>query len=208
MSAAPSSSFPPRSRAITTPSNRYAMNLLLVQECTRALDPVIAEERVRHASERVDFHEYFPRITISQLQARLRGGRPTIDDGRSRGDLLNALLVAQLESPHRLWELLILQVAESKLVKRRQRLGAPDDARIDALVVETFLDALQDLSVFLRGSGGLSYAMRISGKTVRRKLREERGDPVRERWDAKRAAWKARAMSGAGSADVAEGKAS
>jgi hypothetical protein len=177
------------------------MTLILSKDCTRTLDVAIAEERVRYASERIDFHSFFWDMTVPQLQKVIRREASPTNDFLTRKERIADLFEAQQESPHRLWELLILQVVEATLVKRRQALSPADDPHLDELVVGTFVAALEHIPLSVWHEGAQAYVLRVSRRALARKLREERGGPPRrasrrvvERSDARRA----RAMAAEG----------
>jgi hypothetical protein len=155
------------------------MPLTLSKDCTRAFDAAIAEERVRYASERLDFHAFFWGTTVLQLQKVLRREEKLADPDVPRKELVGDLFRAQQESPHRLWELLLLQLVEPTLVKRRRALSSTPDAHLDDLVVSTFLGALQNLPFAVCWDHMQEYVLRISRQALKRRLQEERGDPPR-----------------------------
>ncbi len=172
------------------------MNLILSKDCTRSLDVAIAEERVRYASERLDFHSFFWRTTVPELQKIIRREtEPPDPDEVTRKNLIDELFAAQQQGPHRLWELLILQVVEPALVKRRQALLPEDDPHLDELVVSTFVDALQYIPFSVWYEDAQSYVLRISRYALARKLRKERGQTKREAARVAASARKARAAS-------------
>ena len=122
--------------------------------CTRVLDTAIADQRKRYAAERIDFHTYFPFKTIRDIQRILREP-PSEDDyeyddedegsADRRSIAVQDLLRAQQESPHKLWTLLLVQAFEPLLIRRRRALSTEDDAVLDSLVAETFVNATQDI---------------------------------------------------------------
>jgi hypothetical protein len=155
------------------------MTLKLSKDCTRTLDVAIAEERVRYASERLDFHSYFDCVTVTQLQNIIRRETKPTDPDETRKELIGDLFRAQQASPHRLWELLILQAVERALVKRRQALSPADDTHLDELVVSTFVAVLQSIPVSVWCEDVQGYVLRVSRSALARKLREARGGPKR-----------------------------
>jgi hypothetical protein len=178
------------------------MTLLLSSDCTRTLDVAIAEERVRYASERVDFHSFLGDVTVPALQKVLRRQAPLPDAYETRKELVGDLFHAQQQSPHRLWELLLLQVVEPTLVKRRQALSPADDPHLDALVVSTFVAALVNIPFAVSCDDARAYALRISRHALAKKLREERGGPPRSA--AERAATPAMAREARATAPESE----
>ncbi len=172
------------------------MKLILSKDCTRSLDVAIAEERVRYASERLDFHDFLWDMTVPQLQRIIRGEAPPPDDEQTRQDVINDLFEAQQESPHRLGELLILQAVEPMLVKRRRALLPDDDPHLDEIVVSTFLAALEYIPMSVWYEDAQAYVLRVSRVALARKVRQ--GERVaRKRRAANRAATvrEARAVS-------------
>ena len=120
----------------------------IIPGCTRSLDSAIADARIRHAAERLDFHAHFEFMTVSEIQRILRneGRRDNLDEPRPRRqDLIVDLLEAQQENPHGLWTLLLLVAFERELVKRRRSLSAAPDVALDHLVIDTFIAAASDL---------------------------------------------------------------
>lgn len=155
------------------------MNLLLIQDCTRSLDVAIAQERVRYASERVDFHEIFHDLTVPQVQEILRGESKSDKLDTTRKEVVADLFHAQQHGPHRLWELLLLQAVEGTLVKRRRALSPADDPGLDDLVVGTFMASLENIPFSVWHEDALAYVLRVSRSALARKLREARGAPPR-----------------------------
>src|ERR1019366_6188555 len=94
---------PPEGRARKRPR---PMPPLMIPGFTRSLDSAIADQRVRHAAERLDFHAHFELMTVEKLLRILRK-----EDRRDhpdafcprRQDLVVDLLDAQQEHPHGLW---------------------------------------------------------------------------------------------------------
>ena len=113
--------------------------------CTASLDSSIAEQRVRYAGERVDFHDYFDVLTVADIQCVLRGGKARVDEYATRRETVIDLLTAQRESPHALWTLLLLQAFEAELVSRRTELSTRQSVTLDSFVMITFLDAIQSI---------------------------------------------------------------
>jgi hypothetical protein len=112
---------------------------------TSFLDAAIAEQRARFAAERDDFHDFFDGKTVGGLQKILRTSPQRGPGSKERTELVSDLLVAQRHRPHALWALLLVQAFESLLVRRRRALSRVEDAALDARVVETFVEALDDL---------------------------------------------------------------
>jgi hypothetical protein len=116
--------------------------------CTRSLDSTIADQRVRHAAERLDFHAHFEFMTVDKIQRILRkkDRRHSLDEPRRRRqELVVDLLAAQQEHPHMLWTLLLLVAFERDLVQRRRSLSAAVDAALDHLVVDAFVATVDDI---------------------------------------------------------------
>jgi hypothetical protein len=133
---------------------------LLHLGCTRTLDLAIAQERVRYAAERTDFHDFFDCTTLAQIQRTLRG----TPGGHAHSVVVNALLRAQRDSPHLLWTLLLLQAFEETLVLRRRALAlsTDEDPELDAVVLESFLAALENMPDHLEGYRLRAYALKVS----------------------------------------------
>ncbi len=117
---------------------------LLHTDCTRVLDGAVAQERVRYAAERLDFHFLVGSRTVREIHRILRE-EASSDEFVTRPKMIAKLLRAQQASPHPLWTLLLTQAFESLLVRRRRALSAEDDASLDQIVVETFAGALEDI---------------------------------------------------------------
>jgi len=110
--------------------------------CTQVLNATIAQERITYASQRIDFHTYFPFATLPDIQRILRNEKPRDDVREKRQDIVLSLLRAHRRNPHRLWTLLLVQAFEPTLVLRRRGLGEDEDLQNDQLVFAAFLKAL------------------------------------------------------------------
>jgi hypothetical protein len=130
--------------------------------CTHVLDATIAEARQTYALERLDYHDYFDGVPVPRLQRLLRESLRSIDDVAARRDKIETLLSAQRRSPHRLWELLLLQAFEKALVKRRRCIAAGPNAELDALIVKTFTKALENIPFSFDGPELHAYVLRRS----------------------------------------------
>ncbi len=141
---------------------------LLHPGCTRSLDASIAQARARYAAERNDFHDYFFTGTIADIQRELRGEAPSAE--LCEGRVLFRVFDAQRERPHQLWALLLVQAFETTLVRRRRMLGLHEDPTLDALVMETFLGALEDLPYSLDELELQTHIMEVSRIELARRL--------------------------------------
>jgi len=133
----------PKDTSVNTPISFLSVG------CTASLDSSIAEQRVRYAGERVDFHDYFDVLTVADIQRILRGGTALVDKYATRKEVVVRLLEAQRGSPHALWTLLLLQAFEAELVERRKALSTRESATLDSFLLLTFLDALQSIPSWL-----------------------------------------------------------
>jgi len=153
---------------------------LLHTGCTRTLDLAIQDERKRYAAERLDFHDHFDFTTVHGIQRALRGG-PCLDKHfeRSRADVVTALLEAQQESPHRLWELLLIQAFEQVLVRRRRAISREESVALDDAVLEAFLGSLHEIPYEVAVEDlkrhVLTTSRRALAKVMRDDLTEENG---------------------------------
>ncbi len=126
------------------------------ERCTQALDLLISEERIRYASERVDFHVYFNSETVAQIQSVLRG-----PECPRRMIFVGLLLRAQKDSPHALWAMLLVQAFEPTLLARRRAIGDPGPL-VDDLVIEAFVAALKEIPVYLKGADIRDHVLETS----------------------------------------------
>jgi hypothetical protein len=147
---------------------------LILPGCTRSLDSAIADARVRHAAERLDFHAHFEFMTVDEIQRILRNEdrRHGLDEPRPRRqDLIVDLLEAQQENPHRLWALLLVVAFERELVKRRRSLSAAPDVALDQLVVDTFIATVEDIPYALGTYELRAHVLRAWGTRLRKAMR-------------------------------------
>jgi hypothetical protein len=140
--------------------------------CTRSLDSAIADARVRHAAERLDFHAHFEFMTVDEILRILR--KKDRRDTR-RQELLVDLLDAQQERPHTLWTLLLLVAFEPELVRRRRSLSAAPDVALDHLVVDTFVATVEDIPYAIDPSELRAHVLRAWGTRLRKAMR---GQPL------------------------------
>ena len=142
--------------------------------CTHSLDSAIADARLRHAAERLDFHAHFEFMTVDRIQRILRkkDRRDSSDEPRTRRqDLVIDLLDAQQAHPHRLWTLLLLVAFERELVRRRRSLSAAPDVALDHLVVDTFVAVVEDLPHALGPYELRAHVVRAWGRRLRKATR-------------------------------------
>jgi hypothetical protein len=137
--------------------------------CTHAVDEVISSARLRYAQEREDFHSFFPNMTTLQIRHMLRGQQHS----ETRRGIVLDLFEAQQASPHDLWTLLLVQACEAKLVERRLAVSEDEDAQLDQLVLDTFVDALSEIPYFLAVEEIQAYVLRASAKALKKALRRE-----------------------------------
>jgi hypothetical protein len=147
---------------------------LIVPGFTRSLDPAIADQRVRHASERLDFHARFELMTVETILRILRNKarRDDLDGLRPpRRELVVDLLWAQQEHPHGLWTLLLLVAFERELVRRRRSLPAAPAVGLDQLVVDTFVATVEDIPHNLDPYELRAHVLRAWGRRLRKAMR-------------------------------------
>jgi hypothetical protein len=142
-------------------------------------DVLIAQERMHYAAERLDFHDHFPEETVTDLLTILRSTAVRELRDERRRFIVQELFCAQRAEPHRLWELLLLEAVTPKLRARREQLGHAEDARLDDLVIATFLDAVQDLPWTVYFEDLEKHALHQSRMALGRQLRKERGYALR-----------------------------
>jgi hypothetical protein len=139
--------------------------------CTHAVDEVISSARLRYAHEREDFHAFFPNMTTLEIRHMLRGQQRS----ETRRGIVLDLFAAQQESPHDLWALLLVQACEAKLVERRLAVSEDEDAQLDQLVFDTFVDALSETPCFLAVEDIQAHVLRTSAQALKKALRREHG---------------------------------
>ena len=147
---------------------------LMIPGFTRSLDSAIADQRVRHAAERLDFHAHFELMTVEKLLRILRK-----EDRRDhldafcprRQDLVVDLLEAQQEHPHGLWTLLLLVAFERELVRRRRSLPAAPAVALDQLVVDTFVATIEDLPHAIGPYELRAHVLRAWDRRLRKAMR-------------------------------------
>ena len=151
------------------------MRSLIVPGFTRSLDSAIADQRIRHAAERLDFHAHFEFMTVRKIQRILRrkDRRDRRDEPRTRRqELVVALLEAQQERPHGLWTLLLLVAFERDLVRRRRSLwAAPADA-LDQLVIDTFVATVEDIPHGIDPYELRAHVLRAWDRRLRKAMRD------------------------------------
>ena len=150
------------------------MRSLMIPGFTRSLDSAIADQRVRHAAERLDFHAHFEFMTVEKLLRILRkeDRRDDVDERYTRRqDLVVDLLEAQQERPHGLWTLLLLVAFERELVRRRRSLPAAPAVALDQLVVDTFVATIEDLPPAIGPYELRSHVLRAWGRRLRKAMR-------------------------------------
>jgi hypothetical protein len=150
------------------------MRSLMIPGFTRSLDSAIADQRVRHAAERLDYHAYFEFMTVEKLLRILRkkDRRDDLDERYTRRqDLVVDLLEAQQERPHGLWTLLLLVAFERDLVGRRRSLPAAPAVALDQLVVDTFVATIEDLPRAIDPYELRAHVLRAWGRRLRKAMR-------------------------------------
>lgn len=143
--------------------------------CTRILDNVILEQRIRYAAERDDFHTYFEFATVRDIQRILRGQTPREDVHESRRDTVIDLLCAQQRSPHTLWTLLLIQAFEDDLIARRRALSETEDVALDNLVLGTFIEALDAIPHLVEAEDLRRWVLHASRRALVRVAKQHRG---------------------------------
>jgi hypothetical protein len=146
----------------------------MIPGSSRSLDSAIADQRVRHAAERLDFHAHFEFMTVEKLLRILRkeDRRDRLDEFcPRRQDLVVDLLEAQQERPHGLWTLLLLVAFERELVRRRRALPAAPAVALDQLVVDTFVTSIEDLPHAIGPYELRAHVLRAWGRRLRRAMR-------------------------------------
>ena len=133
--------------------------------CTLSLACAIADARIRHAAERLDFHAHFEFMTVDELQRVLRKKRTR------RQELTVDLLEAQQEHPHPLWTLLLLVAFERELVRRRRSLSAAPDVALDHLVVDAFVATVEDIPYAIDPYELRAHVLRAWGGRLRKAMR-------------------------------------
>lgn len=139
--------------------------------CTYAVDEAISAARLRYAHEREDFHSFFPCMTTLQIRHMLRGQQRSA----TRNEIVLGLFEAQQASPHDLWTLLLVQACEAKLMERRLSVSLGVDRQLDQLVLDTFVEALNDIPQCLEVEAIQGHVLRTSGQALRKALRREHG---------------------------------
>ena len=150
------------------------MSPIMIPGFTRSLDSAIADQRVRHAAERLDFHAHFEFMTVEKLLRILRkkDRRDDLDERYTRRqDLVVDLLEAQQEHPHGLWTLLLLVAFERELVQRRRSLPAAPAVALDQLVVDTFVATLEDIPRAIDAYELRAHVLRAWGRRLRKAMR-------------------------------------
>jgi hypothetical protein len=143
----------------------------IVPGCTLALESDIADQRARHAAERLDFHVRFEFMTVAEIQRVLRNhAARDPEDRRQRRDLVVDLLAAQRAASHQLWRLLLLVAFEPELVERRRALSAAPDVALDRVVVETLLATVESLPYAVDTDGLRAHVLRTWGRALRKAL--------------------------------------
>jgi len=151
------------------------MRSLMIPGFTRSLDSAIADQRVRHAAERLDFHAYFEFMTVEKLLRILRkkDRRDDLDERYTRRqDLVVDLLDAQQEHPHGLWALLLLVAFERELVRRRRSLRAAPAVSLDQLVVDTFVATVEDIPHGVGPYELRAHVLRAWDRRLRKAMRD------------------------------------
>jgi len=141
------------------------------KSCTHAVDEAINAARLRYADERDDFHSFFTNMTSLQIRHMLRGQQHS----EMRRGIVLRLFAAQQASPHDLWTLLLVQACEAKLVERRLAISKAEDAHLDQLVLDTFVDALSEIPHFLEVYDIQAHVLRASAKALKKALRKDHG---------------------------------
>jgi len=147
---------------------------IMIPGFTRSLDSAIADQRVRHAAERLDFHAHFELMTVEKLLRILRkeDRRDHLDEFcPRRQDLVVDLLEAQQEHPHGLWTLLLLVAFERELVRRRRSLPAAPAVALDQLVVDTFVATIEDLPHAIGPYELRAHVLRAWDRRLRKAMR-------------------------------------
>ena len=147
---------------------------LMIPGFTRSLDSAIADQRVRHAAERLDFHAHFEFMTVEKLLRMLRkkDRRDDLDEPCTRRqDLVVDLLEAQQEHPHGLWTLLLLVAFERELVQRRRSLPDAPAVALDQLVVDTFVATIEDIPRAIDAYELRAHVLRAWGRRLRKAMR-------------------------------------
>ncbi len=144
---------------------------VLFKDCTRTLDSDIQLARVRYALERLEFHSFFPHLTVRGIQNVLRAPRTSVASADTRRDTVARLFDAQQQDPHDLWTLLLVQACEAQLVERRLALPRSGGTHLDSLVVDTFVAVLDNLPPSIEREDMQAYALRASKVALQDALR-------------------------------------
>jgi hypothetical protein len=147
----------------------------LVAGCTRSLAIEIADARVRHAAESLEYHSFFGFMTVAELQDILHGRAPAddfLDPRERRKELTLDVLASQQQDPHPLWTLLLVVAFERELVRRRRELSRAADVALDDLVVTTFVAAASAIPDGVAPETLRSHVLRAWGKRLRKAMRD------------------------------------
>ena len=153
----------------------HTVRSLLHIGCTRILDNVILDQRIRYAAERARL----PHLLRIRHRPRHPADPPRPDPARGLPRVAprhrHRPARAQQRSPHTLWTLLLIQAFEDDLIARRRALSETEDVALDNLVLGTFIEALDAIPHLVEAEDLRRWVLHASRRALVRVAKQHRG---------------------------------